>query len=526
MSTTQEFGKWRSRLWPVHSFELKKVLPMLFLFFLILFNYQILRDTKDSLIVPASGAETIPFLKFWGTLPMAFIFMIVYAKLSNKLSKPALFYSTVIPFIVFFGLFATVLYPMRDVLHPNAFCDRMETVLPSGLYGLVQVIRNWTYSLFYIMSELWGSMALSLLFWGFANDITRVSESKRFYNLFGLGANPSLIVAGPLIMYFSNNRANLPVGVDAWQVSLNYLMGMVVAAGALIVGIYWWINRYVLTDTRFYDAKEVKKKKDKPKMSIGDSFKYLLRSKYLGCIALLVLCYGISVNVIEVVWKKQLGAQFTNHNDYSAFMGLFTLTTGIVSTLTMLFVGGNVIRKLGWKIGALVTPVMMLGTGAVFLSLVLGGQAFGGMAAAMGTTTLMMAVVVGMGQNILTKSCKYSMFDPTKEMAYIPLDQEQKVKGKAAIDVVGARLGKSGGSVILQGLLIGFGGQLVAAIPYVAGTVLVITVVWIYAARALSARFEVANAKQEADLALESAKAKTEQLADTEAATVASTSKN
>ncbi|MCB1108429.1 MAG: hypothetical protein KDK44_02125, partial [Chlamydiia bacterium] len=46
MSTTQEFGKWRSRLWPVHTFELKKVLPMLFLFFLILFNYQILRDTK------------------------------------------------------------------------------------------------------------------------------------------------------------------------------------------------------------------------------------------------------------------------------------------------------------------------------------------------------------------------------------------------------------------------------------------------------------------------------------------------
>lgn len=38
------------------------------------------------------------------------------------------------------------------------------------------------------------------------------------------------------------------------------------------------------------------------------------------------------------------------------------------------------------------------------------------------------AVYVGMWQNILSKAIKYALFDPTKEMAYIPLDQESKVK--------------------------------------------------------------------------------------------------
>ena len=171
--STTEFGKWRSRLWPVHNFELKKLLPMFFLFFFISFNYTVLRDTKDTLIVTASGsgAEAIPFLKVWGVLPFAILFMILYAKLSNKLSKPALFYTTITPFIVFFALFATVIYPAREFLHPHALADSMQAYLPQGMMGLVAMFRNWTFSLFYIMSELWGSVALSLLFWGFANDI-------------------------------------------------------------------------------------------------------------------------------------------------------------------------------------------------------------------------------------------------------------------------------------------------------------------------------------------------------------------
>ena len=496
-----EFSKWRSILWPVHSFELKKLLPMFLMFFFISFNYTILRDTKDTLIVTAagSGAEAIPFLKVWGVLPMAVLFMIIYAKLSNKLSKPKLFYSTIIPFIVFFALFATVLYPLRDYLHPTAFADSLQNMLPQGFMGLIAIIRNWTYSLFYIMSELWGSVALSLLFWGFANDIMKVTEAKRFYTLLGLGANLALLVSGPAIILVSDIRKKLPADVDAWGVSLNFLMGMVVVAGILIIGIYHWINKNVLTDPKFYDPTEQKKaKKAKPKMSMKESFLYLARSKYIACLAILVIAYGISINIIEVTWKSQLKLQYTNANDYSTFMGYFSTFTGLVTVFMMLFVGGNVIRRFGWGVAATVTPIVLLITGTAFFSFVLFRENLIGAIAMIGTSPLFLACIIGAVQNIMSKSSKYSLFDPTKEMAYIPLDQESKVKGKAAIDVVGARLGKSGGSLLQQGLIVTLG-SIAAMTPYVAAILFGIIAIWIFAARSLNKQFlQVSSKKEEA----------------------------
>jgi AAA family ATP:ADP antiporter len=490
-TTTKEFGKWRSMLWPIHGFELKKFLPMFFLFFFINFNYTILRDTKDTLIVTATGAETLPFLKFWGVVPGAIIFMLIFTKLSNIITRERLFMGLMAAFGLFFGLYAIILYPNRDAISPIALTDWMYTHMSEGFRGFIGMIRYWPSSLFYIMAELWGSAALSLLFWGFANQITKVAESKRFYALFGIGANLAMYPAGYLIRKFADIKSFLPEGVDAWGVTLKYTMSAVVVACAAAIAIYWWINKEVLTDPRFYDPNEIKKsKKDKPKMSVKESMLYLVRSPYLGCIAILVMAYGMSINLVEVTWKKQLSLQYPNANDYQHFMGGFSWATASLTIFMMLFVGGNVIRRFGWGAGALFTPVVLAITGIGFFAFVIFRDQLSGMIAMFGTTPLMLAVVFGMIQNVMSKATKYSMFDPTKEMAYIPLDPEIKLKGKAAIDVVGARLGKSGGSVVQQGLLIvTSAASIVQVAPYIAVILVGVIVAWIIAALALSKRF-------------------------------------
>jgi len=82
-------------------------------------------------------------------------------------------------FLSFFALFTFVLYPLRDVLHPTMFVDKLELILPKGCKILISIISNWTLTGFYVMAELWGTTILSVLFWGFANEVTTIHEAKR-----------------------------------------------------------------------------------------------------------------------------------------------------------------------------------------------------------------------------------------------------------------------------------------------------------------------------------------------------------
>jgi AAA family ATP:ADP antiporter len=463
------------------------------MFFCILFNYTILRDTKDVLVVtaPGSGAEVIPFLKTWVNLPMAIGFMVLYSQLVNVLATETLFYVCIIPFITFFASFAFILYPMSDVLHPNAMCDRLLQEWGQRAMGPLSVLRNWTYCLFYVMAELWGSVVVSVLFWGFANQITSVDEAKQFYPLFGLGANVALIFSGRTVKVFSEIREKLPPGVDGWGYSLKGMMTIVASFGLAICAIYYYMQRTVVPKVEAKKAaglmgvKPSKKKKEK--MTVGESMGFLAKSPYIRDLACLVVAYGVCINLVEVTWKGKIKAQFPNPNEYSAFMGDFSSATGIV-TFTMMIASRFIFKKFGWGGAAMITPTVLLITGVMFFALVMFGSFFEPITAALGYTPLMAAVLVGAAQNIFSKSSKYSLFDPCKEMAYIPLDSETQAKGKAAIDVVCNPLGKSGGALIQQFLIVTFG-SLAASTPYLAVILFGFVGLWLMAARSLDKQF-------------------------------------
>lgn len=470
-----------SKIVPIRRGEVSKFLLTSMMMVVTLYIYSILRGTKDSLIISEVGSEMISALKLCGVLPAAVLMMLAYTKMVDCFSRITIYHVLNGFFIGYYVLFNYIIYPNIDWLHFDA--TSLVESYPRFKY-IILIAANWSFSLFYIFAELWGSMMLSLMFWQLANQINSVDEAKRFYPLFGFLAQIGLMASGLLMKKFSQ--------AETWTESLYHTCMSVLISGIALSLCLHWLSRMVGKDV--INGAAVKKKKEK--MGLVASLKYIAASKYIRMITLLILCYGVSINLVEGVWKGQIKMLYSSKNEISAFMGEVQAYTAIASFVAML-TGSVMLRMFSWRTNATATPIIILLTGVPFFIFVIwreAASAFFGIAV---TDILLTAVIFGAVQNVLSKAVKYSFFDPTKEMAYIPLNEELKAKGKAAAEVVGGRLGKSGGAFITFLMLtLVTGSDLVSLAPSFSVVFVVIMVVWIYAAASLSKEFAKMTGKK------------------------------
>ncbi|ADZ18952.1 MULTISPECIES: NTP/H+ exchange transporter Npt2 [Chlamydia] len=497
-SEMKPFSRLRAYFCPIYRSEFPKFIPLFWLAFFVGFNYCLLKSMKDTLVVVGSdaGAEVIPFLKVWGIVPGAVIVTMVYGWLSNRCPRDTVFYSFIGTFLGFFFLFAVVIYPMGDAIHLHSVADRLQELLPQGLRGFIVMIRYWSYSLYYVMSELWSSVILSTLFWGLANEVTSIKEAGRFYALINTGLNLSSVFAGEISYWMGKHTFFVfPFVKDKWhEVMLNLTM-LIVLAGLSMIWLYrkvhlltkhtYNFSAYSSSEPVTEELSQVEesvasaKAKKKTKAKAKNLFLYLIRSRYLLGLAIIVLSYNLVIHLFEVVWKDQVSQIYSSHVEFNSYMSRITTLIGIVSVLAAIFLTGQSIRKWGWTVGALTTPIVMLVTGVLFFGAIFAVKRdvmiFGGL---FNTAPMVIAAWIGGMQNVFSRAAKFTFFDQTKEMAFVPLPNDQKNFGKAAIDGVVSRIGKSGGSLIYQGLLIIFS-SVAASLNVIAVVLLLIMIVWI-----------------------------------------------
>ncbi len=485
-TSNNSFGaKLKNILWPIEWHENKKFIPMAGMMFFILFNYSMLRSVKDGFVVTDIGAEAISFLKTYVVLPSAIIAMIVYAKLCNVMSAQRVFHTVTGFFAVYLAIFTFFIYPNPEISHPDPeTIARLSEQLPNFKW-FIRIVGNWGSASFYTIAELWGSMMMSLLFWQFANQITKTDEAKRFYSMFGLLGNFALPLTSVVLGTFLGENAP-----HYFELKFTPVLLIAIVNCLVVMSLYHWINKNVLTDPTLYSQEGSSSKKKKSKLSLGDSFKMIFSSKYLGLIATLVLAYGISVNLVEGIWKAKLKELYPTREAYTAYMGMFQGYMG-AGAIVFMIIGSNILRCVSWSTAAILTPLMILVTGLAFFAFIfLGNDIEPYLTGIIACSPLVAAVMVGMVQNVLSKATKYSLFDSTKEMAYIPLDDEMKSKGKAAVDVVGGRLGKSGGGIIQSTLFMIMPAFTFAeATQIFAGIFFVIVIAWLYGVKALGAEY-------------------------------------
>ena len=218
-----------------------------------------------------------------------------------------------------------------------------------------------------------------------------------------------------------------------------------IASGIATMAMYWYINAVVLKDPRLYDPTQVKSKKKKEKVGIMDGIKILCKSKYLLMICAIVLCYGMGINFFEIVWKKYSDGNVVGAAGVSDMMANLSMLTGTL-TIVASFIGQNILRRTKWKTAALVPASILTIFGGIFFVIVLYGEYVS--PTIFGMNFAVLAMWFGLIQDALSKSVKYCLFDATKNMAYMPLDEDTRTKGQAAVEVIGGRAGKAGASAI------------------------------------------------------------------------------
>lgn len=441
--------KLRTIFWPIKQSELPKFIPMSALMFCLLFNQNILRILKDSILISEISAEVTSFTKVYCVTPAAAIFVIIYAKLINHITFDRIFYHLIVFFTGFYIIFAFIIYPNINFFHMNK--EKLDSLMLAHQHfkWYIAILGNWSYIVFYTLSELWPNVFYILLFWQLANETTSISEAKRFYTLFSLFGNSAVIVVGFLMLNLSSEDSisrKLFSFVESKVLLTQVSIGFVAFSSILSCLLIRYITKKIITNPDLYPRPP--ENFSKHKMPLIDSFKYIARSKYLWLMLVCSASFGLSMNLVEAVWKAKIKELYPSMIQYASFSSIYVLWTG-VAIMILTVVGNNIMRTRNWFTAAIISPLIILITGSIFFILVVFDKAiltfYEGIIL---TTPLALSVSVGAIQNILSKGSKYSIWDTSREMLYIPLDKELRTKGKAAVDVISPKIGKSASGLV------------------------------------------------------------------------------
>lgn len=439
-----EFGKIRSVLWPIHNHELKKFIPMSFMVFLDLFVYTVSCNLKDIFILNYAtfgGIELIAPLKGILVLPTTIIIAMLFSLIVSKFGIHKTFYIVISFFALFFLLFAFVLFPNASQIHWSAdLMASMRQSLPGFLYYIIPCIGNWSYSLFFILAETWGVIAIHSLFWNFSNRITKKTEMNRFYALYHLIGCLGRLLAGKYTEKISRVKSN----ISEFNKNIKILLIITSIVCFFSIILYYLINKKFSNNSNMQNIRKLNTKK-KVKVGFFEGIKILFSSNYLRLIFILPISYGIAMNLFEGIFKGHMQFMANNPIDMGKMIGQLSQMTAIF-TFILTFVGTFILRKFSWKFSSLVTPVVLICFGTIFFILIFYGKLIGN--EFLGLSISQLALWLGMIVDSLTKGTKYCLFDPTKGIVYRILDDETQAQGQGAVEIVGGRGGKGLGAII------------------------------------------------------------------------------
>ncbi len=424
-----------------------------------------MRGMKEAVLInlPGSGAAYIPLVKLFVVLPLSFVLGVFYLSVRQRYGTFRSYYLLASMFLSYFIVYTFFLVPHHSYFHPSlAWVHAMQESLPQLRFVFV-LLGNWSGALYYACGELWGTFTLLILYWQIANEMFSPERASRIYPILSFISSIALLSASFALKYLVNVN-------NALETSTLILS----ALGFLMLGTVCHIQHLVGGNS----AQPAHKVKSKTKPPLRDCLRTVSTQPHILYLTLCIILFSILTNMFEVTVKEKMASIYKNQNAYLDFMSTFTHYKGLLCMIINLF-NFHFLRKLGWFNIAMITPVVCIISVNTFLLYNHHAAFFADLF--IGTDVGFYAAWAGAVGMVAIYASKYTFFDITKEMALIPLADNDRANGKAAVDGVGGRLGKSGyGAIhfVLCGLT-GFDRMEDLSI-YLLPTTIVLSVAWIW----------------------------------------------
>ena len=453
--------------------------------FLLSVAFTIFKNQKTSNIVLKEGAQSIPSMKLI-VFFVAILAAYVYASLSKQISYQRLSYCLLGFFFGMFALYAFVIYPNLDAITPD-----IKQLSPSYQnYTLVQLYGDWPIVLFYLLAEFFGQFCIIVFFWGVANDIYNKQQARRFYQWFigfgCLGGFIGAILSRLIIRFAKHSLTGLRYDTTKSDRMLLEKASQLTSVCALmvlaLVGLCYKYIRDHIPPAQITVKKEVKKKP-----SFLESLRLIYTNNYLIALAAMIICCGVSMNIVQVTCKACLKDNAANdavkYVDYEA-NGI--LAVNILSLFGCFFITPFLVKRLSWKKLAALPPAIIFIFGATFFT----ASTFKhwGWLSFLGNLKSQKSFVgwIAWLDGVFGVSAKYLFFDNVKERAWLGVDRTTQKQGKGPIDVVSSRSGKAISSLVhimLMNLFMVKDDQVSVLSPYLLVIFCMLIMTWLYSVK-------------------------------------------
>jgi AAA family ATP:ADP antiporter len=277
---------------------------------------------------------------------------------------------------------------------------------------------RWTGIGFYFFDRVLGLLLISQ-FWTLANAVYDPRQARRLFGFIGGGAS----LGGAM-----------GAGITTWGVNhigANDLL-LVTAAGIglCIVIVLTVIRRQPLLVS---DAPIVEAERG---VGLSESLRLLSSSKHLQIIAMVIAFASIGAAIVDQQ-LNMVGDEKQSESAMTTFFAQVTLYLSLVSFVVQVGFTSQIHRSLGLTVALLVLPVG-LGSTAVLI-LVTGATWATGFA------------------RVLDGSLRYSLDKTTREVLFLPLPPDLKMRAKSFVDVTMDRFARSAGSLMLLPLVQSWG---------------------------------------------------------------------